>query len=360
MSDFFSSPERLTILSTGLGRDSMTMQVLLARGELLVNGERLGPGGVDAIVFSDTGYEWPFTYAAIKDAQRLADAARAPFFILRKPPTKLWRGWKQEGTPPWVAGAPAGASPAVKAEQGVYHLRRPIADDYRRNRTIVPRVGGHCTVNHKILPVRRLLRDLTLARFGVTADQWGASVRAVHKGKRRPRWAQKMGPTFGVAPHRILIGFAADEIARLEGRGWNPGKGSDTWFAERLFPLAEAGIRKDDEAAILRSAGLDWIRKSGCYLCPMQPLAGFWALRELHPDKFADVQDYERRAVDKNPKMYILGDWRVSKRGGPAPYIEVLVDNWERRNVPPGASPAQRVQIANQVLDRGYDRRCTW
>ena len=47
------TPRALTILHDGLGRDSRTMACLLSEGRLLVDGEHVGPGAVDAAVFAD-------------------------------------------------------------------------------------------------------------------------------------------------------------------------------------------------------------------------------------------------------------------------------------------------------------------
>ena len=60
----------LTVMSTGLGRDSMTMTTLAERGMLLVDGWPLALEDLDAVAFSDPGHEWPLTYAAIPRALR--------------------------------------------------------------------------------------------------------------------------------------------------------------------------------------------------------------------------------------------------------------------------------------------------
>ena len=51
-------------------------------------------------------------------------------------------------------------------------------------------------------------------------------------------------------------------------------------YEDPIYPLVDMGIEKADEAAILARHGLDWVRKSGCFMCPFQPVGWFWALRE--------------------------------------------------------------------------------
>jgi hypothetical protein len=41
----------------GLGRDSLAMLALLTEGKLVAEGRPLRPAGVDAVVFSDPGFE---------------------------------------------------------------------------------------------------------------------------------------------------------------------------------------------------------------------------------------------------------------------------------------------------------------
>ena len=87
------------------------------------------------------------------------------------------------------------------------------------------------------------------------------------------------------------------------------------------------GIAKDDEAEIFHRHGFDGVfdlpvLKSGCYLCPYQPVGWFWVLMEQHPGLFAKVEAYEDTALARNPKMHIV-------RGMP---IRQAVMAWRSRN----------------------------
>jgi hypothetical protein len=71
----------LTVISDGLGRDSATMVSLLVEGKLMAGGELIRPEGVDLVVFSDTGYEWSFTYQVIPVMEKMLAGVDAPFFV---------------------------------------------------------------------------------------------------------------------------------------------------------------------------------------------------------------------------------------------------------------------------------------
>ena len=57
---------RIITLNCGLGRDSITMLVLLAEGNLQTEAlGTLGPQDIDVVIFSDTGNEWEHTYSLL-------------------------------------------------------------------------------------------------------------------------------------------------------------------------------------------------------------------------------------------------------------------------------------------------------
>jgi hypothetical protein len=53
-----ASGERVVTLNMGLGRDSLAMLALLIEGQLVAEGRALRPDDIDAVVFSDPGFEW--------------------------------------------------------------------------------------------------------------------------------------------------------------------------------------------------------------------------------------------------------------------------------------------------------------
>jgi hypothetical protein len=356
----------LVVLSNGLGRDSATMMCLLVEGRLKAGGKIVRPEDVDVVVFSDTGYEWGFSYQAIASMTKMLEGTGIPFFVLRKPPTEAWRPWAEERkknflrifskhdgqvnspaykaemaalkeAPPWLERELEAMAIHERAEAGIYHRRAPIVSSFEEMSRLNMMSSHECTIQHKIEPIRRFLEDLTVAKYGVKLvigkDSWS---RQVERGE--------------ADPHRVLIGFASDEgkrVARsekaLKGVGIN-------WKIEE-FPLFEMGISKDDETTILKRHGLNWIRKSGCIMCHHQPVSWFWALRENDPEGFKRMERYEANALTRNPTWHLKfgsskKDIANKESGWP---IGVLVDEWRRQN--PNAT-------VEDVLDKSYVR-CT-
>jgi 3'-phosphoadenosine 5'-phosphosulfate sulfotransferase (PAPS reductase)/FAD synthetase len=338
----------LIVLSNGLGRDSATMLCLLVEGKLEVGGRRLGPSEVDAVVFSDTGYEWGFTYQALPALTKLLEGTGVPFFHLQKPPESAWgpwvdarrrafvRAWKAADgdvtdpalrealaeartPPPWLEAS--FGSIAERAAAGGYHTTVPLLEEFGMYSRLNMRSSPECTDRHKIQPITRFIEDLTLAKYGVRlargGDSWQEQVR---RGEAEP--------------HQVLIGFTADEGKRAARGG--DAIANKSWKVE-TYPLLDMGIGKDDEAAILRRHGLDWIRKSGCFVCHWQPVSWFWALREQSPETFARVEAYEARALTRNPKWFLKGSSPIG----------VQVEAWGKKN--PRAT-------VSSVLDKSYDR----
>lgn len=299
------SMERLTILRRGLGRDSIAMLCLLFdRGWIAAGGEPVHAKDVDAVVFTDTGAEWPSTYALISRIRAMCAARGIRFVAQMKPPEEQWkthlerRTVGQRGGQPWRLDA--SGTIEEKAARGYYHLRAPIMADYSSKGTIVAFSDASCTANHKIAPNRALIDDLSVERFGLNNRQWSALVAA---GRR--------------LPHRVLLGIAADEADRAIS-------GSGPLYEENLYPLVEMGICKSDEAAILRRFFLDGVQKSGCVMCKFAPLSWYWALSEMEPEQFEAVGAYEARALEHNPRLLIF-----PKRGLP---VREAVRQWRIEN----------------------------
>lgn len=318
-------PHLLT-LNLGMGRDSLAMLCLLRERALEVDGAAIGPEAVDAVIFSDTGAEWPFTYALVPHARRFCERMGVRFLHLQKPPADGPRGWrtnpraKGDRTPPaWQLGT-AAWSIEEKAREGAYHRRPPIREEYMRFGTIAVTSNSSCTDNHKVQVIRRAVSDLSVQTFGLDNPAWG---RLVKKGTRRP--------------HTVLIGIAADEPDRIE----YPER---PYYERPVYPLFDMGITKDDEAAILRRHGWDVpelpVYKSGCWLCPYQPVGWYYFLLQDYPHLFALVEEYEARALARNPNLHII----AGKKGRP---IRETVHRWRQRH--PHATRAA-------VFDKSYSR----
>lgn len=316
----------LTILRCGLGRDSLAMLLLLLEGELVADGLRLAPADVHAVVFTDTGEEWPSTYALVKPVRAMCEGAGVRFLAQWKPSAARMARYmaacieagKLVDDRDWRATEPATVE--EKCRVGWYHLRGRLMWDYMSRGMVVPFRDGGCTENHKVLPMRRMLADLARERWVSLA---GDRTPGKNPNATWSRWVKA-----GVAtPHTMLIGIAADEAHRaLTGVG--PG------YERSVYPLVEMGVTKADEAAILARHGLGHVHKSGCMMCKFQPIGWYWALSELRPREFAAVVAYEAHALD-NGRVKGNGQYLFPKTRGPdgKPLrIRAAVEQWRSNN----------------------------
>ena len=335
--------DRLVVLRMGLGRDSMTMLVLLAQGKLLIEGKPRGPDEIDAMVFTDPGHEWEFTYDLIPRVQKFCDRYGIRFLVQSKPKKEGkdgWFSWMQHqiaererakrqgrevttfGTPPWRKNPPA--SIEERCASGYYHDRIPLFDDYAAKEAWIAKDDSTCTINHKIKPNRELLVDLMEERFGPQdygtlkarlpytrqGQSWGNRVRAGRAdGSNTPR------------PHLMLIGYAADEQKRLvEARKAEKKSGKKGWtldFDTEAYPLMDMNITKAGETPYLegllgvgpdgkfRNGGFSDVKKSGCRSCIHQDAAQWWMLRHLDPDYFEERVKHQQRVVKRT------GPWQA-------------------------------------------------
>ena len=380
---------RVVILRMGLGRDSITMLLLLLEGKLVVEGVKLKPHEVDAVVFSDPGYEWASSYALIPIVDKICDSIGVPFFVQRKPPaegpdgwiawTDAWlktrkkggesvdlpRPWQQNPTPLPIRVVgdhrPLQLEEIealqARCESGYYHDRPPILEDYLLRERIIQATDASCTVNSKVSPGRRLLADIARIRFGVPDNEtWSRMVTgrvAVKKGTAKP------APR---PPHLVLLGIAADELDR-EATLTDPKV--SVHYEKNAFPLIEAGIRRADEAHILERHGLGDVRKSGCMMCKFQDVSWYWALSEMEPDVWRKVLAWEKvstAAAERDHRL--LSDARVI-RGKTD--LDVAVAKWRAEH--PNATVAEvlrneyrscRSRYKADAVKSNPQRACYW
>lgn len=268
------------------------------------------PEDLDLVVFSDTGCEWPHTYQVLGRVEALCRKHDINFLVLAKGSAE-----NDDQAGDWL-------DIERKAANGAYHYRPAILDDFQSRATVASLGRGDCTDNHKIQPIRRMINDLSLVRFGLTNRQYSNRVRKGH-----------------AEPHVNLIGIAADETSRIPDENLGP------YYVTEAYPLADMGISKADEAPILARWGFDDVRKSGCWMCPYQPASWWWALREAEPETYERAVEYERIALERNPRMAATG-FRV--KGDPITIPEVVA-RWREKN--PEAT-------VDAVLDKQYSR-CT-
>lgn len=328
----------------GLGRDSVAGLILLVTVGLLCKGKRIGPGDIDFLIFTDTGAEWAATYDVWHYVEQICKDHGIRAVCQMKPPQEQQESWLAElapirerlaatepgseaywavrtelryATPTWQLDT--SGTLEAKALRGYYHRRVAIFEDYKSKASLIRFSDGGCTENHKILPNRRFMGEVSQDWWGLTNKQWGNLVKA---GEREP--------------HQVLLFIALDEKSRcIEDRGEKP------YYEESVYPLVEMGISKADEQPILESFGLGWVQKSGCVGCKYQGVEHFWALSQEEPEQFARVAAYEAAAADRNDKMVIFP--KVKGR----PRLREAVARWREKN------PLETVR---SVLSRDYKR----
>ena len=306
---------RVVTLNLGLGRDSFAMLCLLAERSLWVDGRAIGPGDVDCVVFSDTGREWDHSHALIPKARAMCAAMGVRFLILAK-----------GGDGEKLAAPSSWSDIEARADAGLYHARPDIVTDLNSRKTVVSLGKGDCTDVHKIRPIRKLINDISRLRFGLNNIQWPSAIR---RGER--------------VRHITIIGIAADESSRADKSIAMEESGRAPKFVTESYPLISMGIAKADEGKILARFGLEAVRKSGCYMCPYQPLSAYWALSIVNPEAWADVQRYEAESIAANPNISING----TKLKGIVLTIGEQVDRWRASN--PDAT-------VDAVLNKSYSR----
>lgn len=225
--------DKIITLNCGLGRDSITMLLLCCEGRLeTANHGTISPDDLDFVIFSDTGCEWPHTYDLIPRVREICEEHGIEFVILEK-------GEADNETP-----AETMEDVHWKVENGSYHYRPNLVDDFMSRETVASLGKGDCTDNHKIQPIRRFIDDVSRVRWDLNNRQWSYRVREK-----------------GFDPHVNLIGIAADETSRIPDGDPGP------HYVTEAYPLAHMGITKADEAEVLERWGLNHVRKSGCWSC---------------------------------------------------------------------------------------------
>jgi hypothetical protein len=270
----------LVILSHGLGRDSSTIQALFLDGKLKVGGKKIRPQDLDAVVFSDTGYEMDFTMKVKDVMQKSLRSHKVPFFHLNTPPARLWKPWwkkrrkewlrrfekierarkrgdmgraevlwdelcarEPKGSLPWQPERLRKASIEEKAEKGYYQTQVPLLERVlERSRPIILHSkkgrSAECTVNHKIVPIRNWLSDFIARKYPAIQEElndtyWKNDWQRIpteyleHKDDQG-RAIRENDPLAALKvyaaqvdeglrePITMMIGYAADEAHRVE------------------------------------------------------------------------------------------------------------------------------------------------
>ena len=201
----------------------------------------------DFVIFADTGGENPETYDYMERYIK-------PYLEKIHKPLVIVRG--QEN----VQGSP------VKVMEEAYLGWKMIPVRFMR----------HCTDKWKIRPMNKYLKE-----------------------------------TYPDEKLRVIIGFAYDEIQRVNSSRW---KDQEVWY-----PLIEKKMTRDDCVKYIVQQGYPVPPKSGCYYCPFQRLDQWKNLRFNHPDLWQRAVELEKNGSNY-PEM-TLSNFR--KKGKPLTLEEV-------------------------------------
>jgi hypothetical protein len=103
-----------------------------------------------------------------------------------------------------------------------------------------------------------------------------------------------LGMGHGASPAEMWIGFSLDEISRVGGGEMLP-----KWISRR-FPLLDAGMRRSDCEAFLRTHGIV-AAKSACTFCPYRSIEGWSLFRQRDPEGFAAALAYDESIRHSRP-----------------------------------------------------------
>jgi PP-loop superfamily ATP-utilizing enzyme len=117
-------------------------------------------------------------------------------------------------------------------------------------------------------------------------------------------------------PCFVFIGYAFDEAHRAvisSSRG-----------SEYRWPLIEHKITRQKCVDMIKAAGLEVPRKSGCYICPYQGRREYQELRKKHPELFCRAQKIE---ASQNARITRDGrPWKPYFLAGNRPLLEIIND----------------------------------
>lgn len=219
-------------LSLGAGIQSSCLLLLSAHGVL---------PKLDYAAFADPGWERPETYAALDRLER-------------------------------EVAVPAGI-PIVRLSAG--DIRRDSTDPTSRFSTMplfVKNKDGsrgmlrrQCTSTYKI----KVLLEEARRRLGAESLP-GGRVGRVKRGRHLEQW----------------VGISTDEFTRAKDSGVS--------YARNIFPLLDLGMSRTDCKDYLDRHGFQAVSRSACVGCPYTSDKGWRALRDEHPEQWAQAVAFDR------------------------------------------------------------------
>ena len=213
--NFIEKP--LQVLSLGFGVQSVSMLIMIEKGMI---------GRPDIIIHSNTGSEMPATEELkLQLIPYIQNVLKIPY---------------------------------IEASS----FRGALHEDYA-SKAAIPMIGiRSCTLNFKVMPVRREIRKIVGNGKGkVLAESW--------------------------------LGITTDESKREIK--------SDVKWIQNKFPLLELDMARKDCLDLIAEKGWN-VEKSGCWLCPYQGKKGFQKLKIQHPDLFELAVEMELAMRARRPE----------------------------------------------------------
>ena len=215
----------LTVISLGAGVQSSTMALMAARGEITPM--------PDCAIFADTQAEPKAVYEYLDWLE-----SQLPFPVYR-----VTAGSLRDDS---LSGKRVASPPFFAAGGGM--------------------IFRQCTVEYKIEPIRKKLREL-------------AEVKRGDKRHLVEQW----------------IGISQDEIQRMR-------LSRDKWCANR-FPLIEKRFTRGHCLEWLRDRQYPMPQKSACTFCPYHDNAAWREMRNNDPDSWSDAVSFDAAIRNSLPKM---------------------------------------------------------
>jgi len=241
---------QLTILSCGMGRDSMTILDKICDGSYQIQGRLM-------VVFSDTGNEHPHTYNTLAVAKDQCEKNGIDFHHL---------------TP----------------DQGFHSDSwQSLTAQWERNCSITSKAfGKSCTDNLKIKPIYRWLNTICADLLGVPSDE------VKDRGKPHIVEYSKLHGKI-----QMIIGIAKGEEKRT-GNDF-PQKWAQE-SVERIYPLLDWGMNGGDCIAHLDASGrFGKVYPSNCMFCHYASKQEVLWLHRNYPGKMQEWIGHEARKIQR-------------------------------------------------------------
>ena len=236
--------------------------------------------GLDVAIFADTGWEPRRVYEHL---DRLSDVLAEAGIPLHR----VSKGNLRDDA----------IDPAHRYASVPYFVRNSDGSDGMGRR--------QCTSEYKLSPIGRKVREL----LGASAPGF----RRVPRGRVCEQW----------------IGFSTDEIHRVSDK-------HRVSYVRSRYPLLELGMDRKACGRWLDAHGWTAVAKSACIGCPFHGNAQWRALRDNHPDEWADAVAFDR-AIRKGGArgLPLNGEAFLHRARVPldqAPIDRVTASEWAERH----------------------------